>query len=166
MVELWVSRPEVVSVLQYNGENIDKVKEFVGENNVYPVYKEIIFSIKTIEGTMAITEGDYIIKTDRGILAPIQPGLFNTLYKKYIMSIDLNEEGIRMNKYLNQSFTFDFNGEIRKAKCIDIEFDGGLGPLFLMETKLGNRFWLTRSEMKDHEVGKSDEKNLVPFGEN
>lgn len=48
MVELWVSRPEVVSVLQYNGENIDKVKEFVGENNVYPVYKEIIFSIKTI----------------------------------------------------------------------------------------------------------------------
>ena len=54
--------------------------------------------------------------------------------------------------FYNQSFVFDFNGTIRKAKCIDIEFEGGTGPRFLFETKFGNRFWLSRQEIKDHEV--------------
>ncbi len=56
------------------------------------------------------------------------------------------------NKYLNKWFILDFNGTIRRAKCIDIEFDGGLGPLFLMESGYGNIFWLTRKELKEHEV--------------
>ena len=55
-------------------------------------------------------------------------------------------------KFLNQTVILDFNGTIRRAKIIDIEFDGGLGPLFLCETKFGNRFWLTRRELKDHEI--------------
>jgi hypothetical protein len=55
-------------------------------------------------------------------------------------------------KFYNQSFIFNFNGAIRKAKCVDIEFDGGLGPQFLFETSYGNKFWLSRKEIKDHEV--------------
>jgi hypothetical protein len=57
-------------------------------------------------------------------------------------------------KFLNQWFTFDFNGTIRRAKCIDIEFDGGLGPQFFFETKLGNTFRLSRREVRDHEVSR------------
>jgi hypothetical protein len=58
---------------------------------------------------------------------------------------------MKRKKFLNQPFKLDFNGTIRHAKCIDIEFDGGLGPLFLMKTAYGNTFWLTRRELKEHE---------------
>ena len=55
-------------------------------------------------------------------------------------------------QFINQWFVFDFNGAIRRAKCIGIEFEGGLGPQFFFETKYGNMFRLSRNEIKDHEV--------------
>jgi hypothetical protein len=55
-------------------------------------------------------------------------------------------------KFINQWFTFDINGIIGRAKCIGIEFEGGLGPQFFFETKLGNTFRLSRQEIRDHEV--------------
>lgn len=53
-------------------------------------------------------------------------------------------------RYNGKWYVLNFNGVLSRAKCIDIEFEGGLGPLFLMETKFGNTFWLTRGELKDH----------------
>lgn len=57
--------------------------------------------------------------------------------------------------YLNKWFAFDFNGTLRRAQCVDIEFgDIGLGPLFLMRSKYGNLFWLTRREINEHVITK------------
>ncbi len=53
---------------------------------------------------------------------------------------------------MGETVVLNFNGTIRKAKIEDIEFEGGLGPLFLMKTAFGNTFWLTRRELADHEV--------------
>lgn len=53
--------------------------------------------------------------------------------------------------YLGKWFDLKFDGEPRRAKCIDVEFESGVGPLFLMSTAKGNKFWLTRGEIKDHE---------------
>lgn len=55
-------------------------------------------------------------------------------------------------RYKEKWYFINIEGAICRAKCIDIEFEGGLGPLFLMETSFGNRFWLTRRELKDHEI--------------
>ena len=55
-------------------------------------------------------------------------------------------------KFLNQSVVLNFNGTIRRGKIIDIEFSEGLGPLFLLESPYGNKFWLSRRELSDHEV--------------
>ena len=55
-------------------------------------------------------------------------------------------------RYLNKWFSFSFDGTFRRAKCIDIEFESPVGPIFLMKTKFGNTFWLTRKEIKHHEV--------------
>lgn len=60
----------------------------------------------------------------------------------------------RRRKFLGETIVLDFNGVIRKAKVIDIEFQTGIGPLFLMKTAYGNTFWLTRGEIADHEVNK------------
>lgn len=55
-------------------------------------------------------------------------------------------------KWLNQWFTFNFDGTIRRAQCFDIEFEGNVGPQFFFKTKLGNIFRLSRQEIRDHEV--------------
>lgn len=55
-------------------------------------------------------------------------------------------------KFINQWFIFNFNGRISRAKCYDIEFEGGLGPQFFFETTWGNKFRLSRREIREHEV--------------
>lgn len=57
-------------------------------------------------------------------------------------------------KFLHQWVVLDFNSSIRKAQIIDIEFAEGIGPRFLLETAIGNRFWLSRKELRDHEVSR------------
>ena len=54
-------------------------------------------------------------------------------------------------KFLNQWVTLNFDGTIRRGKIIDIEFTG-MGPIFLLESKLGNKFWLSRQELRECEV--------------
>ena len=52
-------------------------------------------------------------------------------------------------QYLNRWFELDYDNKIQRAKCVDIEFESDLGPLFLMKTKWGKRFWMTRRELKE-----------------
>lgn len=63
-------------------------------------------------------------------------------------------------KFLNEWFTLDFEdiGNYTRAQCIDIEFQTDIGPIFLMQTRYGNTFWLTRGEIKDHEVASKRRK--------
>jgi hypothetical protein len=61
---------------------------------------------------------------------------------------------MKRRKFIGQSITLDFNGTIRKGRIQDVEFSEGLGPIFLLESPLGNKFWLTRRELKEHEIRK------------
>lgn len=59
----------------------------------------------------------------------------------------------KRRRFLNQWFTLNYYGTRLRAKCIDIEFETNIGkPLFLMQSKAGDRFWLTREEIKEHEL--------------
>lgn len=53
---------------------------------------------------------------------------------------------------MNQLVTLDFNGYVVRGRVIDIEFEGGLGPVFLVATLRGNKFWLTREELREVEI--------------
>lgn len=55
-------------------------------------------------------------------------------------------------KFMNQLVTLDFNGYVVRGRVIDIEFEGGLGPVFLVATLRGNKFWLTREELREVEI--------------
>lgn len=55
-------------------------------------------------------------------------------------------------RYLDRLVTLDINGFIVTARIVDIEFEGDLGPMFLIETKNKNRFWLTREELREVEI--------------
>ena len=53
-------------------------------------------------------------------------------------------------KFLGQSVVLNFGGTLNKGRIIDIEFAEGLGPLFLLQSQHGHKFWLTRGELRDH----------------
>jgi hypothetical protein len=61
-----------------------------------------------------------------------------------------------MRKYLNQIFSFQAdNGDIICAKAIDVEFETGFGPIFLMETAQGGWFWVTLKELKEYQIAEN-----------
>ena len=56
-------------------------------------------------------------------------------------------------KYIGQWVVLNFNGVIKRARIIAIEFHKDLKkPVFHLVSQLGNAFCLTREELKDHEI--------------
>ena len=52
-------------------------------------------------------------------------------------------------QFVNQSIEYEKDGMIRKGKIVDVEFETGNGPIFLIESQGGGRFWLTRKELNN-----------------
>lgn len=77
-------KPVVIEAIQYDGHNLREIAEFVGtdlsmvDNDVnvslFPV-------IKTLEGDMLISEGDFVIKGVQGEFYPCKPDIFEQTYE-------------------------------------------------------------------------------------
>lgn len=79
-------KPVVIEAIQYHRENnINEVQNFFGDGNgrefLYDSIKNEYF-IRTLEGDMYITKGDYIIKGVRGEFYPCKPDIFEATYEK------------------------------------------------------------------------------------
>nr|WP_312857326.1 hypothetical protein [Neobacillus endophyticus] len=74
-------KPVVVEAIQFNGFNVKKIKEFVGDSLVSN-WPETVHWIKTLEGNMQISQGDYIIKGVNGEFYPCKPDIFEKTYEK------------------------------------------------------------------------------------
>ncbi len=55
-------------------------------------------------------------------------------------------------KFLGQLVMLNIDVSIKKVRIIDVEFDSGVGPVFLLKSPYGSTFWLTRKELKEYEV--------------
>ena len=76
-----MKKPVVISAVQFTGENIDEVLNFAeNEKNVGYDEKFNKFYIKTLEGNMYITNGDYIIRGVDGEYYPCKEGIFEKTY--------------------------------------------------------------------------------------
>ena len=51
--------------------------------------------------------------------------------------------------YINEWFHVPFGEVVLRAKCIDIEFESPVGPMFLFQTTDGNKFWVNRRELNN-----------------
>ena len=78
-------KPVVIEAIQWSGENnINAIIEWLGDNliseesNVGTVGRWI----KTLEGNMMISYGDYIIKGVNGEFYPCKPDIFEKTYEK------------------------------------------------------------------------------------
>ena len=84
-------KPVVIEAVQWNGLNLEEIKEFVGESLIYEISDAawkvgkgapaVYMEIKTLEGTHICTESDYIIKGVQGEFYPCKPDIFMQTYE-------------------------------------------------------------------------------------
>ena len=85
-------KPVVIEAIQWSGNNLKEVMEFMGseftydENTDYITNKFIYYKstkkmfINTLEGKMEVAKGDYIIKGIKGEFYPCKPDIFINTY--------------------------------------------------------------------------------------
>jgi len=75
---------EVEAIVAQSGySNLNEILAFVGEDNLCPIERNpnYILKIKTLEGNMSISYGDYIIKGLKGEFYPCKPDIFEMKYE-------------------------------------------------------------------------------------
>ena len=84
-------KPVEVEKILWDGMNLLEVKNFVGEKLQYDIYDlawevgmgvpKITMQIDTLEGSMQVSKGDYIIKGVNGEFYPCKPDIFHKTYE-------------------------------------------------------------------------------------
>lgn len=71
---------EVIQLKMVSPRSYRKCKEFVGEAWIESVHNRLPI-IKTLEGAMEVSDGDYIIKGVNGEFYPCKPDIFHKTYE-------------------------------------------------------------------------------------
>ena len=84
-------KPVVVEAVQWNGLNLEEIKEFVGDSLIYNISDAawkvgkdaptVHIKIKTLEGIMIAKAGDYIIRGVNGEIYPCKADIFEKTYE-------------------------------------------------------------------------------------
>lgn len=87
---LYVKRPVVVEAVQYRVTNVVEVTRFLGDQLHEPGIEGL--SIRTLEGTMLASPGDWIIKGVQGEFYPCKPDIFEQTYDPYETGESITED--------------------------------------------------------------------------
>lgn len=73
-------KPVEVSAVKWTGDNLNDIADLIGNaSNVYR--KNNNLSIRTLEGTMTCSPGDWLIKGVKGEFYPCKPDIFTETYE-------------------------------------------------------------------------------------
>ena len=85
-------KPVEIEAVQWTGENLEEIKVFVGKSLTYDIIDTawevgkgkpyVLMKIKTLEGDMIASEGDYIIKGISDEFYPCKPDIFKATYEE------------------------------------------------------------------------------------
>ena len=85
------TKPVEIEAIRWTGLNFEEIKTFVGDSLIYGIIDTawevgkgrpfVLMKIKTLEGDMHVSEGDYIIKGLRGEFYPCKPDVFEKKYE-------------------------------------------------------------------------------------
>lgn len=87
MIKRYKTKPCEIEAIQWTGENLEDIISFARKSVIYdilnPGFKivDVHMEIKTLEGNMIVSEGDYIIKGLRGEFYPCKPDVFEKKYE-------------------------------------------------------------------------------------
>ena len=105
-MQKFVKKPVVIEAIQYNGENIEAIEDFVGKklSTVMSSDVDVKLIIPTLEGYMKALKGDYIIKGIKGEFYPCKPDIFKQSYNMIKENNGILSEGEkRVRKSFNPS---------------------------------------------------------------
>lgn len=79
-------RPIVIEAIQWNGINLEELKWFMKEQFKDVTVSELSFELQipTLEGTMTVSIGDYIIRGVNGEYYPCKPDIFQKTYESEV----------------------------------------------------------------------------------
>ena len=84
-------KPVIIEAVRWTELNLEAVKKFVGDSLVCNIYDSawrvgksvpmVDMKIKTLEGEMQVSKGDFIIKGVNGEFYPCKPDIFVKTYE-------------------------------------------------------------------------------------
>ena len=76
-------KPVIIEAIQWNGLNLEEIKWFMKEQFKDVSVSEISFGLQipTLEGTMTVSLGDFIIRGVKGEYYPCKPDIFEKTYE-------------------------------------------------------------------------------------
>lgn len=107
-------KPIVVEAIQWTGSNLEEIRNFVGgdliENYIkhFDIERTLIkqtlsgIAINTLEGTMIVNYGDYIIKGVNNKFYPCKPDIFKQIYEE-IIDDNKKQKETYLSKYLREN---------------------------------------------------------------
>lgn len=94
MVNKYKKKPVVIEAAQFTGGNYDEIADFFGNKNIGKIWSGVevlpgagvairsCLYIKTLEGEMKASVGDFIIKGVNGEFYPCKPDIFYKTYEE------------------------------------------------------------------------------------
>ena len=130
----YVKKPIVIEAVQYNGNNVQEILSFCRGTAVVGALNEI--TIKTLEGPLHVSEGDFIIKGVEGEFYPCKPDIFEKTY-------DVVENAERPQTFGEKAVGITFNpsgsDEVYEAKMLAAK---QIDLLEKVHIKLANTSWV------------------------
>ena len=80
MIKKYRKKPVVIEAVQWTGENIEEILDFVGLDGIYDYLRKSL-EIATLEGDMKASMGDFIVKGVNGEFYPCKPDIFEKTYE-------------------------------------------------------------------------------------
>jgi len=85
MIKAYIKKPLAVQAVQWTGDNTDEIIGFGGTVDGCNIISDIGKSylvVRTLEGNMAISIGDYVIRGTSGEYYPCKPNIFEKIYEE------------------------------------------------------------------------------------
>ena len=83
--------PVIIEAIQWNGTNLEEIKQFVGNSLEYDIHDAawqvgkgvpiVNMRIKTLEGVVEVSKGDFVIKGVNEEFYPCKPDIFEKTYE-------------------------------------------------------------------------------------
>ena len=106
MIKKYRKKPVVIEAVQWVGNNLSDIETFIGRN---VKNKETTIVIRTLEGDMEASIGDYIIKGVNGEFYPCKPDIFDKTYEEVKNDVGLVSFGCAID-LLKGGFAVRRNG--------------------------------------------------------
>lgn len=132
-------KPVVVEAIQWNGENEQELKEFVGDDLIIELIREpqitengvipkcVKIQIKTLEGIMLASLNDYIIKGINEEFYPCKPDIFEKTYEDNLETSNAEKVFEMLGVKAYERFEIKFERGYLDEKIIRYFYDDKLG---------------------------------------